>query len=109
MLGHASVNASSGSSSGHLPAEHERLVTPQVQTNSQAMPADVLDKLLVIYFTHVHVSVYICLMSTADRREPLANHLQASLYYCKHPNTTAECDALRGSLCCADIRARPLR
>jgi hypothetical protein len=57
MRGHTSFSASAGSFSGLLPTDIERVDMPLGQANSQAMPSDVLDKLLVIYFTHVHVSV----------------------------------------------------
>jgi hypothetical protein len=89
MPGHTSAYAATGSSSGLLPDELEPIATPQGQANRQAMPSDVLDKLLVIYFTHVHVSVVLHRNCTADRVEPLAHHLQASLYSCNYPNTAA--------------------
>lgn len=109
MRGHTSLSASAGSSSGIFPTEIERLDMPPGQANSQAMPSDVLDKLLVIYFTHVHVSVLEYLCSTADCVESLADHLQASFHSRNYPNTASQFNALRGGLCRADIRARPLR
>jgi len=109
MRGHTSFSAPESSSSGPLPAEVERVDMPLGQANNQAMPSDVLDKLLVIYFTHVHVSVLDYLNSPADCIESLADHLQASFHSRNYPNTAAQCNALRRGLCRADIRARPLR
>jgi len=109
MRGHMSFSATESSSSGLLPAEAERIDRPPASGNSQGMPSDVLDKLLVIYFTHVHVSVLDHLTSTADYIESLANNLQASFHSRNYINTAAQCNALRRGLRRADIRARPLR
>lgn len=57
MRDHTSCSASGGSTRGLLRAEVESVDGSLGQPNGQAMPSDVLDKLLVIYFTHVHVSV----------------------------------------------------
>ena len=109
MRGPTSFPASAGSSSGILGTEIEKFDMPLGQAKSRAMPSDVLDKLLVIYFTHVHVSALELLCSTADCVESLADHLQASFHSRDYSNTAPQFNALRGGLCSADIRAGPLR
>jgi hypothetical protein len=91
-----------------LPKEAER-VSSRVLLRGHGLPPDVLDKLLLIYFTHVHVSLTAGVCSGAHLTEPMANHLQATLHIGYNSATAAQVYALRRCLCGADTRARSVR
>lgn len=94
-----------------IPIDQERS-SSRIARPDHELPPHVVDRLMVIYFTHVHVSPESSNASVrleAHDGEPLAHRLQAPLLPCLHSRTSSARHAVRRSLRGPERRNGPVR